>query len=375
VSTPPPGTFEVEATDGTARAGVLWTAPGPGRTPVLMPVGTKATVKAVDPLELEALGAQIVLGNTYHLHLRPGEELIAELGGLHRFMAWDRPILTDSGGYQVFSLLDTARIDADGVTFRSVYDGTEERLTPERAMAIQAALGSDIAMCFDECPPGGVARDVVAKAVERTSAWAARCRATEPAPGQLRFGIVQGGIDMELRRRSAEAIVALGFDGNAIGGLTVGEERSATFAVAAETAALLPAERPRYFMGIGDPEGLLRVFACGVDMADCVLPTRLGRTGGALTWGGRLNLRNARFARDPAPLDEDCGCPACTRFSRAYIRHLISQDEILGLRLLTLHNVAFLLALAARVRSAIVEGRLDRFLAEALGRLSAPTRT
>jgi queuine tRNA-ribosyltransferase len=374
VDAPAPGTFTVEATDGAARAGTLWTAHGPVRTPVFMPVGTKATVKALDPLELQALGAQIVLGNTYHLHLRPGEELIAELGGLHRFMGWDRPILTDSGGFQVFSLLDTARIDADGVTFRSVYDGTPERLTPERAMAIQAALGSDVAMCFDECPPGGAPREAIELAVERTSAWAARCAATEPAPGQLRFGIVQGGVHADLRRRSAEAIAALGFDGHAIGGLSVGEERGATFSVAAATAELLPAERPRYFMGIGDPEGLLRVFAAGVDMADCVLPTRLGRTGSALTSEGRLNLKNARFARDGGPLDPACGCSTCSRFSRAYVRHLVTQDEILGLRLLTVHNVAFLLALAAGARDAIVEGRLGTFTADALERL-APTKS
>jgi queuine tRNA-ribosyltransferase len=368
-----PGTFTVEATDGAARAGTLWTAHGTVQTPVFMPVGTKATVKALDPLELEAMGAQIVLGNTYHLHLRPGEQLIGELGGLHRFMAWNRPILTDSGGFQVFSLLDTARIDADGVTFRSVYDGSPERLTPERAMAIQAALGSDIAMCFDECPPGGAPREAVERAVERTSAWAARCAATEPAPGQLRFGIVQGGVDLELRRRSADAIASLGFDGNAIGGLSVGEEREATFSVAAATVEMLPATRPRYFMGIGDPEGLLRVFASGIDMADCVLPTRLGRTGSALTWEGRLNLKNARFARDPGPLDPTCACGTCTRFSRAYIRHLVTQDEILGMRLLTVHNVAFLLALATGARNAIVEGRLGAFTADALDRLAAPT--
>jgi queuine tRNA-ribosyltransferase len=229
-------------------------------------------------------------------------------------------------------------------------------------------------MCFDECPPGGAPRDAVERAVERTSAWAARCAATEPAPGQLRFGIVQGGIDLELRRRSAEAITALALDGNAIGGLSVGEEREATFSVAAATADLLPPERPRYFMGIGDPEGLLRVFAAGIDMADCVLPTRLGRTGSALTSEGRLNLKNARFARDSGPLDPACSCPTCSRFSRAYVRHLVTQDEILGLRLLTVHNVAFLLALAAGARDAIVEGRLDTFTADALERL-APTKS
>jgi queuine tRNA-ribosyltransferase len=366
-----PGTFTIDATDGAARAATLQTAHGPVETPVFMPVGTKATVKGVDPLELRALDAQIILGNTYHLHFKPGEDIVAELGGLHRFMAWDGPILTDSGGFQVFSLLDTAKIDPDGVTFRSVYDGTATRFDPEIAMGIQRALGSDIAMCFDECPPGGAPREAVARAVDRTIAWARRCHATEPAPGQLRFGIIQGGLDLELRRRCADGIVAIGFDGHAIGGLSVGEERGPMFEVTAASAMLLPADKPRYFMGIGDPEAILRVIAAGIDMFDCVLPTRLGRTGAAQTWEGRLNLRNARFARDPEPLDASCPCPTCTRFSRAYIRHLIMQDEILGLRLLTVHNLAFLLGLTRSARAAIREGRFDSFYREGLERLGA----
>jgi queuine tRNA-ribosyltransferase len=369
----PPGTFTLDAVDGAARAGTLWTAHGRVETPVFMPVGTKASVKALAPDELVALGAQIVLANTYHLHFRPGEDVIAELGGLHRFMGWDGPLLTDSGGFQIFSLADTRKLDADGVTFRNVYDGAAARFTPEVAMAIQRRLGSDIAMCLDECPPAGVARGDLAAAVERTSAWAERCRACEPAPGQLVFGIVQGGVDMGLRRESADAIAGLGFPGNAIGGLSVGEDRAATFDVTAQTAALLPAAKPRYFMGIGDPEGILRVIAAGVDMFDCVLPTRLGRTGAALTWEGRLNLKNARFARDPAPLDPDCACPACSRFSRAYIRHLVTQDEVLGLRLLTIHNVFFLLGLAGGARTAIREGRFVQYLGNALGRLRSRT--
>ena len=266
-----------------------------------MPVGTRATVKAVDPRELEQLGAQIILGNTYHLHFRPGAEVIAELGGLHRFMGWERPILTDSGGFQVFSLADTRKIDADGVTFRSVYDGSEARFTPELAMAVQADLGSDIAMAFDECRAGG---RVARRPGERGRAHVALGRALRrrSAPdGQLRFGIVQGGIDRELRTRSAGHLTGLPFDGYAIGGLSVGEERELMFDVTASTAALLPAARPRYFMGIGDPEGILRVIGAGIDMFDCVLPTRLGRTGSATTWEGRLNLRNARFARDDRP--------------------------------------------------------------------------
>ncbi len=336
-----------------------------------MPVGTKGTVKALDPLELDALGAQIVLGNTYHLHLRPGEELIAELGGLHRFMGWDRPILTDSGGFQVFSLRDTLLgVDDDGVTFRSVYDGTPERITPESAMAVQAALGSDIAMAFDECPPGQAERAVVERAVERTARWAERSVAAPAAAGPDALRHRAGRRRPALRRRSAEQITALPFDGFAIGGLSVGEERELTFATTEETAALLPADRPRYFMGIGDPEGVLRVIAAGIDMFDCVLPTRTARTGSALTWEGRLNLHNARFARDTSPLDPECDCPACARFSRAYIRHLVTQSEMLGLRLLSLHNVGFLVSLCGAARSAIEDGTFPAFLDRSLARLA-----
>jgi queuine tRNA-ribosyltransferase len=364
------GDFSLVATDGAARAGSFETAHGTIRTPVFMPVGTKGTVKALDPVELEALGTQIVLGNTYHLHLRPGEEVVAELGGLHRFMGWDRPILTDSGGFQVFSLRDTLLgVDDDGVTFRSVYDGTAERLTPEGAMAVQAALGSDIAMAFDECPPGQAERAVVELAVERTARWAERSVAAPRAAGQLRFGIVQGGVDLELRRRSVGQITGLPFDGFAIGGLSVGEERELTFSTTEQVAELLPALRPRYFMGIGDPEGVLRVIAAGVDMFDCVLPTRTARTGSALTWEGRLNLHNKRFERDARPLDESCACPACVRYSRGYIRHLIMQRELLGLRLLSLHNVSFLISLCGAARGAIEDGVFPAFLERSLARL------
>jgi queuine tRNA-ribosyltransferase len=367
------GDFTIGATQGLARAATFETAHGPIRTPVFMPVGTKGTIKALDPLELQALGAQIVLGNTYHLHLRPGEDVVRDLGGLHRFMAWDGPILTDSGGFQVFSLRDTLlAADDDGVTFRSVYDGTPERMTPESAMAVQAALGSDIAMAFDECPPGQAERRVVERAVERTARWAERSVAAPAAPGQLRFGIVQGGVEMDLRRRSVDQVTALPFDGFAIGGLSVGEERELTFATTEAAAALLPADRPRYFMGIGDPEGVLRVIAAGIDMFDCVLPTRTARTGSALTWDGRLNMHNKRFERDTAPLDADCDCPACTRFSRGYIRHLIMQRELLGLRLLSLHNVRFLVSLCGAARSAIEEGTFPSFLERSLARLSPP---
>jgi queuine tRNA-ribosyltransferase len=365
--------FTVTATDGEARAGVLRTAHGDVPTPAFMPVGTKGTVKSVHPDELRALGATIVLGNTYHLHFRPGEDVVADLGGLHRFMGWDGPILTDSGGFQVFSLRDTIlAVDDDGVTFRSVYDGRPERLTPECAAAIQAALGSDVAMCLDICPPADVPRAELAEAVRRTTLWAGRQRRAARADGQLLFGIAQGGAEPELRRRSIAEVVELDFDGHALGGLAVGESREEMLDAVAWAAPLLPADRPRYFMGIGDPEGILAVIARGMDMFDCVLPTRTARTGSALTREGRLNLRNARFARDPAPLDEDCPCPACERFSRAYIRHLVNQHELLGLRLLSLHNLRFVLDLTAGARAAIERGELASFTAEALARLGAP---
>jgi queuine tRNA-ribosyltransferase len=365
-------TFSVTATDGAARAGLLRTAHGDVPTPAFMPVGTKATVKTVDPNELRALGTTILLGNTYHLHFRPTEDLIAELGGLHRFMGWDGPILTDSGGFQVFSLRDTiAAVDDDGVTFNSVYDGSPERFTPETVAAIQAKLGSDIAMCLDICPPADVPRAELAEAVRRTTLWASRQLAAQRADGQLLFGIAQGAADPELRRRSIAEIAALGFDGHALGGLAIGEERGLMFETTAWAAVELPADRPRYFMGIGDPEGVLEVIERGVDMFDCVLPTRTARTGSALTWEGRLNLRNARFARDPKPLDESCPCPACSRFSRAYLRHLINQEELLGLRLLSLHNLRFLIDLTANARAAIEQGRLAAYKSEALDRLAS----
>ncbi len=364
--------FAVTATDGAARAGVLRTAHGDLPTPAFMPVGTKATVKTVDPEELRALGTTILLGNTYHLHFRPGEDLIAELGGLHSFMGWDGPILTDSGGFQAFSLRDTiAAVDDDGVTFRSVYDGAPARFTPESVAECQAKLGSDIAMCLDICPPVDIDRAELAEAVRRTTLWATRQRAAPRADGQLLFGIAQGASDPELRRRSIAELSELGFDGYALGGLAIGEDRGVMFETTAWGADLLPAEQPRYFMGIGDPEGVLEVIERGVDMFDCVLPTRTARTGSALTWEGRLNLRNAGFARDPGPLDENCSCPACTRFTRAYIRHLINQQELLGLRLLSLHNLRFLLELTANARAAIEQGRLAAYKAEALGRLAA----
>ncbi len=363
--------FDLVASDGAARAGVLHTAHGDVPTPAFMPVGTKASVKSVDPEELRTVGTTILLGNTYHLHFRPGEDLIAELGGLHSFMAWDGPILTDSGGFQVFSLRDTLiSSDDEGVTFRSVYDGSPERFTPELAARIQEQLGSDIAMCLDICAPAGLPRIELEDAVRRTTLWAERQRDLPRAPGQLRFAITQGGLDRKLRQRSSEELVPLDFDGYAIGGLSVGEERAPMFDATTHAAAFLPADKPRYFMGIGDPEGVIEVISRGVDMFDCVLPTRTARTGSALTWEGRLNLRNARFARDAGPLDESCTCPACSRFSRAYIRHLVNQQEILGLRLLSLHNLRFLIDLVAAAREQIERGGFESWRADALARLT-----
>jgi queuine tRNA-ribosyltransferase len=364
--------FELAATDGEARAGVLRTAHGEVPTPAFMPVGTKGTVKGLDPERLRDLGTTILLGNTYHLHFRPGEELVEAMGGLHRFMAWDGPILTDSGGFQVFSLRDTiAAVDDDGVTFRSVYDGRPARFTPELVAAVQRRLGSDIAMCLDVCPPPDVRRADLQAAAKLTTRWA-ECQLQAPrADGQLLFGISQGGTDLELRRRSTEEISALGFDGHALGGLSVGEDRELMLETVAWAAPLLPAERPRYFMGIGDPAGILEVVERGIDMFDCVLPTRLGRTGSALTWEGRLNLKNAQFARDERPLDESCPCSACRRFTRAYLRHLVNQQELLGLILLSEHNVRFLLDLTAEARAAIERGEFGSYKAAALERLES----
>jgi queuine tRNA-ribosyltransferase len=362
--------FTLTAADGAARAGVLHTAHGDVETPVFMPVGTKATVKSLAPGEVRALGTQILLGNSYHLHFRPGDELIADLGGLHRFMAWGGPILTDSGGFQVFSLRDTLlAVDDHGVTFRSVYDGAAPRFTPELAAAIQANLGSDIAMCFDQVPPPTAKPRELDDAVRRTTEWARRQRDAPRARGQLRFAINQGGTDSELRRRSTEELLALDFDGNAIGGLAIGEDRALMFETTDWVTELLPAGKPRYFMGIGDPEGILEVIEAGIDMFDCVLPTRTARTGSALTWEGRLNLRNAQYARDQGPLGEDCDCPTCATFTRAYIRHLVNQNELLGHRLLTLHNLRFLIRLTDGARDAILKGTFTSYKRDALERL------
>jgi queuine tRNA-ribosyltransferase len=362
--------FEVTAGDGAARAGVLRTAHGDVPTPAFMPVGTKATVKGLDPARLLELGTTILLANTYHLYFRPGVDVVAAVGGLHGFMGWAGPIVTDSGGFQVFSLRHTiASSDDDGVVFRSVYDGALARFTPELAAEVQRRLGSDVAMCLDVCPPAGVPRDELELAVSRTTGWARRQRAAPRADGQLVFGIVQGGTDRELRGRSLAEVAALDFDGYALGGLSVGEHREAMLEAVEWSAPLLPETTPRYFMGIGDPAGILEVIERGVDMFDCVWPTRLGRTGTALTWNGRLNLKNARFASDPAPLDEDCPCGVCARFSRAYLRHLVNQQELLGLVLLSEHNVRFVLDVTAGARAAIERGELAAYKTAALDRL------
>jgi queuine tRNA-ribosyltransferase len=360
--------FTVEAEDGEARAGLLETPRGVVRTPCFMPVGTKGTVKAMAPERLRASGAQIILANTYHLALRPGSEVVRRLGGLHSFMQWNGPILTDSGGYQVFSLRATAFVDDTGVEFRSIYDGSKHVFSPERAMAEQAALGADLVMCLDQCPPGTASEAEVADAVQRTTAWASRCKRAHRERGgigtdgpQMLLGITQGGVVARLRRESAQRLLDIAFPGYAIGGLTVGEDREAMLETTALTTALLPKDRLRYFMGIGDPRGLLEVIARGVDIFDCVLPTRTARMGTAFTRAGRLNLRNAEHSASDSPLEEGCPCTACTGFSRGAIRHLVMQKEILGLMLLTEHNLCFLTGLVTRAREAIVAGSFSAF--------------
>jgi len=354
-------TFCVEAVDGEARAALLSTPHGVIETPCFMPVGTGATVKALSPRDLTEAGAQVILANAYHLYFRPGVQTVVSLGGLHSFMSWDRPILTDSGGFQVFSLGPTTKITGEGVEFRSLYDGSKHFITPELATRIQEQLGADIIMCFDECVPADASKDYLRAAVERTAAWAARCRQEHSRQDQLLMGIIQGGTDFTLRRESVKRTTEIGFGGYAIGGLSVGEERLAMMETMQYTAGLLPADRPRYFMGLGDPAGILEAIAAGIDMFDCVLPTRIARNGGALTSEGRLNFRNAGFADQEGPLQPGCNCYTCRSFSRAYLRHLVTQKEILGLHLLSLHNVTFLLDLARNARQAIIEGRFQQF--------------
>lgn len=360
--------FSIHATDGRARTGRIKMKRGEIRTPAFMPVGTAATVKAMKPQDVRATGADIILGNTYHLMLRPGAERMARLGGLHRFMNWDRPILTDSGGYQVMSLSDLRKITEEGVTFASHLDGSRHLLTPERSMEIQRLLGSDIVMAFDECPKIDQGRDVIARSMEMSMRWARRSRdgfdsGGEHAENAALFGIQQGALDEELRKRSADALADIGFDGYAIGGLAVGEGQEAMFATLDFAPGQLPADRPRYLMGVGKPDDLVGAVERGVDMFDCVLPTRSGRNGQAFTWNGPLNMRNARHAEDTNPLDDRCPCPTCQTYTRAYMHHLIKSGEMLGAMLLTEHNLWFYQQLMQGMRDAIAETRFDAFAA------------
>jgi queuine tRNA-ribosyltransferase len=360
--------FAVHAADGKARAGAIRMMRGAIRTPAFMPVGTAATVKAMRPAEVRATGADIILGNTYHLMLRPGAERVAALGGLHALSGWERPILTDSGGYQVMSLSRLAKVSEEGVAFASHLDGSRHMLSPERSMEIQRLLGSDIVMAFDELVPTTTTREEQARAMERSMRWAARSRAgfdagEAHAARAALFGIQQGALDPELRRQSAQALVDIGFDGYAVGGLAVGEGQEAMFACLDHCVDPLPADAPRYLMGVGKPDDIVGAVERGIDMFDCVLPTRSGRNGQAFTWTGPLNIRNARFAEDRGPLDPRCDCPVCASFSRAYLHHLVKAGEMLGAMLMTQHNLHFYQALMAGLRQAITDGRLADFAA------------
>jgi queuine tRNA-ribosyltransferase len=366
-------TVDVEATDGAARTGVVATPRGRYRVPCFMPVGTRGAVRTLTSADLEALGIEVVLGNTYHLMLRPGADVVGALGGLHGFMAWSGHVLTDSGGFQVFSL--EPKLDESGATFRSTYDGSLVRLTPEDAVRIQEVLGADIQMVLDVCPALPAPTDVVRDAVDLTARWAERARATFVAGAgaredrglhQAQFGIVQGGVDVGLRADSARRTVELGFDGYAVGGLSVGESRAEMHDTLAATLEGLPGAQPRYLMGVGDPVSLVTAISLGIDMFDCVLPTRHGRHGTVLTDGGRLNLRNARFATDRDPLDPACPCPVCARWSRGYLRHLLGVGEQVAARLVTIHNVAWTSRFVARTADAIRAGRLGAWRSEVL---------
>jgi queuine tRNA-ribosyltransferase len=361
--------FKIHATDGKARTGTIQMMRGSIATPAFMPVGTAATVKAMRPAEVRATGADIILGNTYHLMLRPGAERMARLGGLHKFMQWDRPILTDSGGYQVMSLSALRKITEEGVAFQSHLDGSRHMLSPERSMEIQRLLGSDIVMAFDECPANGVDRDVAAKSMELSMRWAKRSRdgfdsGTEHACRAALFGIQQGALDEGLRQASADALTGIGFDGYAIGGLAVGEGQAAMFGCLDFAPDQLPADKPRYLMGVGKPDDLVGAVERGVDMFDCVLPTRSGRNGQAFTHSGPINIRNAKHAEDMGPIDERCSCPVCSTWSRAYLHHLIRSSEILGAMLMTQHNLHYYQMLMAAMRGAIASGTFAGFASD-----------
>ncbi|QZP07198.1 tRNA guanosine(34) transglycosylase Tgt [Caenibius sp. WL] len=361
--------FSIHARDGKARTGTIQMQRGDIRTPAFMPVGTAATVKAMKPEDVRRTGADILLGNTYHLMLRPSAERVARLGGLHKFMNWDRPILTDSGGYQVMSLSSLRKITEEGVRFSSHLDGSKHMLTPERSMEIQRLLGSDIVMAFDECPRVDQSRDVIFRSVEMSMRWARRSRDGFDAGGDharraALFGIQQGALDEDMRRYSADALRDIGFDGYAIGGLAVGEGQEAMFATLDFAPGQLPDDKPRYLMGVGKPDDLVGAVERGVDMFDCVLPSRSGRNGQAFTWAGPLNIRNAKHAEDTGPLDERCTCPVCATYSRAYLHHLVKSGEILGAMLMTEHNLSFYQQLMQAMRDAIAEGRFAAFAAD-----------
>jgi queuine tRNA-ribosyltransferase len=370
--------FTIAATDGAARTGTITMGRGVVRTPAFMPVGTAATVKAMRPEEVRASGADIILGNTYHLMLRPGAERVARLGGLHKFMAWERPILTDSGGYQVMSLADLRKSTEEGVAFKSHLDGSAHLLTPERSIEVQRLLGSDIVMAFDELVPTTSSTEQQREAMERSMRWAKRSREEfdrggEHAGRAAIFGIQQGALDEELRKASAEALTGIGFDGYAIGGLAVGEGQEAMLGCLDFAVDMLPVDRPRYLMGVGKPDDLVEAVRRGIDMFDCVLPTRSGRTGQAFTADGPLNLRNARFAEDSEPIEQGCPCPACTTFTRAYVHHLVKSGEILGAMLMTQHNLTFYQRLMQGLREAIAHQRFEAFAREFLARYRNPS--
>ena len=357
--------FTIKATDGRARTGVIDTPRGQIRTPAFMPVGTAATVKAMMPESVAATGADILLGNTYHLMLRPGAERVARLGGLHKFMNWDRPILTDSGGFQVMSLSGLRKLTEEGVTFSSHVDGSKHMLSPESSMEIQRLLGSDIVMCFDECPALPADEATVARSMRLSMRWAQRSReAFGDRPGHALFGIQQGGVTPELRAESAEALRAIGFEGYAIGGLAVGEGQEAMFGVLDYAPGMLPEDKPRYLMGVGKPDDIVGAVERGVDMMDCVLPSRSGRTGQAWTRRGQVNIKNARHQDDPRPLDEECTCPACRNYSRAYLHHVFRAQEIIASMLLTWHNLHYYQELMQGLRAAIAQGALSTFVAD-----------
>ena len=353
--------FRLSKTCGRARAGELNTPHGPVPTPVFAPVGSQATVKAITPDDLKSIGVKMVMANTYHLYLRPGTEIIEQAGGLHKFMGWDRALMTDSGGYQIFSLARLRKLDDEGVTFRSHIDGSQHLISPEIAIKLQEALGADIIMVLDECPPHTDTLERAEAAMNRTHHWADRCRKSQKRPDQALFAIVQGGTFPELRRRSAEFLTALDFPGYAIGGLSLGEPKAVTQAIVAETASLLPEERPRYLMGVGSPEDIVASVAAGIDMFDCALPTRVARKGALYTRQGRRNIRNSSYRRIDAPFDPECSCYTCRNFSAAYLHHLFKARELLAYRLATIHNLYFMENLMDSIREAVTNGTFTSF--------------